>query len=378
MIQKKWLNLCVGVCAAMMLVACSSSKRKVNEPAPLPEYVAELQVQQIWRAELGKVGFPLVPKVVGTQVILAASNGTVMALEYDTGRVVWQASAGNELTAGVGSNGRITAVVTRNNDLVAFDWQGAVLWRARVAAQVLTPPVVSGGRVFVNATDRSIQAYDAANGAGLWRQQQNIMDSLTLRQNGVLDTYGNTLIVGLSANLYAVDPDTGVPHWGLPIGNPRGSNEIDRLADLVGGVGRNGSTLCARSYQNAISCVEAGSGVLWSRKSDGSTGVEVDGQNVYAVESDGRILALNQSTGDVVWTNESFKWRELTAPLALGARTLVIGDSQGNVHFLSRQDGHVMGRLTTDRSGIAATPVTIGDVLLVVTKGGAVYGFRPQ
>ena len=344
MMKKRWLNLCVGVCAVVVLAGCSSSSRQVNEPAPLPTYVSGLKVQQLWRVDLGRVGFPLVPKIVGTHVVLAASNGTVMAVEYDTGRVVWRAFAGNELTAGVGSNGRISAVVTRSNDLVAFDWQGAVLWRQRVAAQVLTPPVVSGGRVFVNATDRSIQAYDAGNGGGLWRQQQNIMDSLTLRQNGVLDTYGNTLVVGLSANLYGVDPDTGVPNWGLPIGSPRGSNEIDRLADLVGGIGINGEVICARSYQNAISCVEGGSQVLWNRQSNGSTGVEADSQNVYAVESDGRILALEQSTGNVVWINDSFRWRELTAPLALGSHILVVGDSQGNVHFLSRQDGHEIGR----------------------------------
>lgn len=376
--SKKWLNLCVGLCVAATLVACSSSKKKGNEPAPLPVYTSEMGASSLWRTELGKVEFPLVPKVVGTQVMLASSNGTVIALENTTGKVLWRGSAGNELTAGVGSNGSITAVVTRNNDLVAFDGQGTVMWRQRVAAQVLTPPVVSGGRVFVNATDRSIQAYDAQNGAGLWRQQQNIMDSLTLRQNGVLDTYGNTLIVGLSANLYGVDPDTGVPHWGMPIGSPRGSNEIDRLADLVGGIGRNGSIICARSYQNAISCLQAGSQVLWSRKSDGSTGVDVDTQNVYAVESDGRILALDQNTGHVVWINEEFKWRELSAPLVFGARALVLGDSDGNVHFLSRQDGKVIGRLSTDRSGIAGVPVAIGDILLVVTKGGSVYAFRSE
>ncbi|MGL4666572.1 MAG: outer membrane protein assembly factor BamB [Saezia sp.] len=374
--KKNWLKLCIGLCVAATVVGCSSSKRKVNEPAPLPAYTSELSLQPLWRADLGKVDFPLVPKVMGSYVILAASNGTVMSIEYSTGRVVWRSSAGDALSAGVGSNGSVTAVVTRNNDLVAFDSEGSLLWRQRVAAQVLTPPVVAGGRVFVNATDRSIQAYDAQNGAGLWRQQQNIMDALTLHQNGVLDTYGNTLIVGLSANLYAVDPDTGVPHWGLPIGSPRGSNEIDRLADLVGGIGRYDSILCARSYQNAISCVEAEAGVLWSRKSDGSTGVDVDSENVYAAEKDGRILALDQKTGNVIWTNDSFKWRTLTAPLVIGGGILIIGDSDGYVHFLSRSDGRVIGRLSTDRSGIAATPIALSDVLMLVTKNGTVYAFR--
>lgn len=376
--MKKWFGLCFCLCIAASLTACSSSKKKENEPLPLPTYTSDFVVKELWRTNIGKVDFPLVPSIVGGYVIVASSNGTVKALDYSTGKAAWSGSVDRDLSAGVGSNGRITAVVTRSNDLIALDDKGNVIWRQRVASQVLTPPVVSGGRVFVNATDRTIQAYDASNGAGLWRQQQNIMDSLTLRQNGVLDTYANTLIVGLSANLYGVDPDTGAPQWGVPIGSPRGSNEIDRLGDLVGGVAKNGSVFCARSYQNAVSCIQVGSHVLWSKKSDGDTGVAADDRYVYAVEADGRIVALDQMDGHVIWTNDQFKWRTLTAPLVLGARTLVIGDSEGNVHFLSRQDGKVIGRLFTDRSGIASTPVAIGDVLIIVTKSGSVYGFRPQ
>jgi hypothetical protein len=48
------------------------------------------------------------------------------------------------------------------------------------------------------------------------------------------------------------------------------------------------------------------------------------------------------------------------------------------VHLLSRQDGSVLNRLTTDGSGIAATPVLVGDTLVVVTRKGNVFGFQPQ
>lgn len=343
----------------------------------MPVITPLLTANQVWSVKMGDISFPLVPRVVGSQVALASGDGKVWMLDANTGDVIWQAFAGAGLTAGVGSNGRITAVVTRDNDLVVFGDKGQELWRKRVAAQVLTPPLVAGGRVFVNATDRSIQAYDANNGAGLWRQQQNTTDSLVLRRDGVLSVYDNYLVVGLTANLYGVNPDTGAPLWGLPIGNPRGTNEIDRLADLVGGVAQSGNILCARSYQNAISCVQAAGDVLWSKSASSDMGITVDSQNLYAVESDGRIQALNLRTGTSVWTNDQLRYHQLTAPLALGERSVVIGDSKGNVHLLSRLDGTLIGRLNTNSSGVAVAPVAAGNMLIIVTKNGTVYGFRP-
>lgn len=379
MTKNRLIRTCLLTIASVLVLAACSSKNKTPEPGPLPSYTPLLTVDQVWSVKLGEIDFPIVPRVVGgTRMAVAASDGTVAMLDTNNGAIIWRASAGAPLTAGVGSNGTVTAVVTRNNDLVAFDSEGKEIWRQRVAAQVLTPPLVSGGRVFVNASDRSIQAYDARNGAGLWRQQQSVKDSLTLRRNGVLDAYGNTLLVGLSSGLYGVNPDTGSPEWSLPIGNPRGTNEIDRLADLVGGVARNGNVVCARSYQNAVSCIQIGSYVLWSKPSKGDLGVAVDYQNVYTVDGDGRISAMDQRTGNIVWANTDLLYYELTAPFALGQRSLVIGDSSGNVHLLSRQDGSFIGRFKTDSSGVVATPIAAGDVLILITQNGTIYGFKPN
>jgi hypothetical protein len=55
-----------------------------------------------------------------------------------------------------------------------------------------------------------------------------------------------------------------------------------------------------------------------------------------------------------------------------------VGDAQGYVHFLARQDGALMGRTATDGSAIVAAPVLVGDTLVVVTRNGGVFGFRPD
>lgn len=378
-IQKRIGFFALLICSSIVLAGCFGKSKKGPQPSPLPVINSSLVPKQAWSMRIGDVGFPLVPRVLdGNRVLLADSKGTVWMLNAATGNVLWQKALGVNLTAGVGSDGKITAVVSRDNDLIALDEQGNEIWRKRITSQVLTPPLVGGGRVFLNAADRSILAFDASNGAGLWRQQQNTPEALVLRRNGVLEAYENSLILGLTANLYGVDPDTGAPRWGAAIGNPRGTNEVDRLAELVGGAARNGNIFCACSYQNAVACVKDGGEVLWGKSSTCENGVAVDPYRLYEVEGNGSIYALDQSNGDTIWVNEQLRYRHLSAPLVLGNRTLVIGDLDGNVHLLSREDGSFLGRLTTNSSGIEVTPVAVGNMLIIVTKNGTVYGFSPE
>jgi outer membrane protein assembly factor BamB len=63
--------------------------------------------------------------------------------------------------------------------------------------------------------------------------------------------------------------------------------------------------------------------------------------------------------------------------LLLG-RSVVVGDDTGLVHLLSRTDGSPLNRIATDGSGIAAAPAVAADTLVVVTRNGGVYGFRPD
>ena len=67
----------------------------------------------------------------------------------------------------------------------------------------------------------------------------------------------------------------------------------------------------------------------------------------------------------------------LTGPLAVG-RSLVIGESTGTLHFVSREDGALLNRVTPDGSAIGVTPVMAGNTVVVVTANGGVFGYRPE
>ena len=322
------------------------------------------------------MGFPLQVHVQGQQVWLASSNGTVVALDAASGRELSRVSLNEPLTAGVGSDGVVSAVVTRDNQVVALEG-GRELWRRRLPTQSYTAPLVAGGRVFVLGADRSLLAMDGRSGELLWQLERQ-SEPLVLRQAGLLMAVGNTLVAGMAGRMVGVDPDSGSVRWEAPLAAARGTNDLERLIDLLGGVRRDGDTVCARAFQAAVGCVNTASGqVLWNRPANGATGVAGDRDRLYGAEANGVITAWKADTGERAWSSDRLQWRYLSAPLVLG-RSVIVGDSEGYLHMLSREDGQPLDRVRTDSSGIAAAPVVVGNTLVAVTRNGGVYGYVPN
>ncbi|MDW8336909.1 MAG: outer membrane protein assembly factor BamB [Tepidimonas sp.] len=366
----------VAAVAGLALAACSSGPKK-PQPTPLEPVVPLVEARQVWTQSIGAVDALLVPVVRDGQLAVANAAGEVSVFDGDSGRLRWRASAGAAMAAGVGFDGRRVALVTRDSELVVLTESG-VAWRQRLSARVYTAPLVAGERVFVLAGDRSVAAFDARTGMRLWQQPSRGTEPLVLQQPGVLTAVGNTLVAGIGGRLVGFDPDQGRVLWDGVIGRTRGATEIERLVDLVGRVGRDGDVLCARAFQVAIGCVDAAAGrLLWTQSADGASGVQADGERVYGVEANGRVIALARRDGARLWTHERLLHRGLSAPLAIG-RSLAIGDAQGYVHLLARADGAMLNRLATDGSAIVEGPLAVGNTLIAVTRNGGIFAWRPQ
>jgi outer membrane assembly lipoprotein YfgL len=333
-------------------------------------------VRQAWSAKIAEVGFALEVAVVGRQIVVASSDGGLLALDGVTGSELWRTNITERISAGVGSDGRLSAVVTHSNLLVGIE-AGRELWRTRLGTQVFTRPLVAGKRVFVLGADRSVSAFDGQTGQRLWTVTRP-GEPLILRQQGVLTAVGDTLVAGLSGRLLGLNPSNGATRWEAPVATPRGTNDVERLVDLVGPVSRHGTSVCVRAFQTTVGCVDAATGALtWTRSSVGATGLHGDDRLVVGTEADGKVIAWRRTDGERLWSTDRFQYRGLTAPLVLG-RSLVVGDASGLALFLSREDGSLLHRMPTDGTSVVAAPVQSGETLVVVTRSGGIYGFRPE
>lgn len=344
------------------------------KPSPLESFSPALQVRQAWTARVDSIKFPLMVSAVKDRFVVGDSDGVVSVLAADSGAVLWRAALGKGLSAGVGSDGRFVAAVTRDNELVVAD-QGKVLWRKTLKTPVIAAPLVAGERVFVLTVDRAVLAFDAEDGRRLWELRRP-GEPLTLQQAGVLGAFQDTLVVGQGPRLAGVEPLRGTLLWEATVSNPRGTNEVERLADLVGPLARSGEIFCARAFQSAVGCINAERGIpLWSRNVGGNKGLSADAQLLVGADAADRITAWATRTGDVQWTADQFQHRQLSAPLVT-EQAVIFGDGQGYVHFLSRDKGQTLQRLSTDSSGVVSAPVLLGKTVLVVTRNGNLYALR--
>ena len=367
--------LCQGAVLCLGLAACGSTAEK-HTPAPLAPARTAIATTQAWSAQVGESTDSMQSLLAGGHLFVATSSGTVAAINPDTGRDLWRFQLGKPLDAGIGADGQTAAVITRENELLTVV-DGKERWRIRLPARSFTAPLVAGGRVFVLLADRSVSAFDGATGARLWTQTRP-GEPLVLEQGGVLLAVGDTLVAGLSSRLTGLDPLNGRVRWSAPVANSRGTNEVERLNDLVGTVSRLGNSVCTRAFSAAVACVDADNGaVVWSKPAQGATGVGGDDRLVFGTESDGKVQAWQRADGAAAWTVDRLKFRQLSAPLAVG-RVVFVGDSEGWVHVLSREDGSDMARLSTDGSGIVGAPIVAGQVLVVQTRKGGLFAWKPQ
>ena len=103
-----------------------------------------------------------------------------------------------------------------------------------------------------------------------------------------------------------------------------------------------------------------------------------DFRSVYVTDDKNHVIALDKTTGGSLWKQDKMFGRALTRPLALG-RYVIVGDYQGFVHLLSRDDGSFLGRIATDGSAIAAAPIALDlTSFLVQTRNGGVFALTAE
>ena len=116
---------------------------------------------------------------------------------------------------------------------------------------------------------------------------------------------------------------------------------------------------------------------LWSKTIGGTAAVGADGDLVVGADASDRITAWRTLNGDLAWNSEQLRHRGLSGFLVIG-RTVVVGDFEGQVHFLDRNGGKTLLRLPTDGSAVIGTPVALGNTILAATRNGGLFAFRPQ
>jgi len=353
----------------------SSSGPKMAE---LEAFSASAQARIVWQERVGKSGvYAFSPAVVGSSVYAASQDGSLARV--DEGKLAWKINVEQSLSGGVGADEKMVVVGSPKGDVLAFSSaDGKPLWTAKVGSEILSPPAIGEGLVVVRSGDNRLTAYDALDGKLKWVYQRP-SPVLALRTSARLLIEGKYVFSGFpGGKLIAVSTSNGAALWEGTVALPKGSTELDRVADITSQPVISGRTICAVAFQGRVACFDLGNGnLLWARDMSSSVGLAMDSRNLYVTDDEGSVYALNQAGGASVWKQDKLHLRRVTAPVP--QRGLVaVADAQGIVHFLNRDDGSFTARVTTDGSPVVAPLQQFGTGLVVQTSNGGVYAIEAQ
>jgi outer membrane protein assembly factor BamB len=374
--------LALGVGAPLLLAGCAmfggGRGEKIPDLAPIEALAA---VETPWSTDTGsgtgREWLVLTPAVDAGRVYVADARGRVTAWDAGSGRSVWRADTDAEITGGVGAGGGLVLAGTEDGEVIALHAEtGAVAWRTQLSSEVQSRPRVAGDRVVARTLDGKLVGLDAASGEVRWSYDGGV-PTLSVRGTAAPAVVGGVTIAGFdNGRITAVRSATGEILWEAAVSDPRGTSELERLADVDTEAVVEGGVVYAASYERAVAAFDAETGrPLWRRDIASRSGLAADGDLLYVADTGGSVQALDRVSGAGVWTQASLAGRGPAWPVVHGAYVAVT-DVEGYVHWLRREDGRPAARTRSGAGQLAGPPARHDDALIAYWGGGRLTAFR--
>ncbi|MDH5535100.1 MAG: outer membrane protein assembly factor BamB [Betaproteobacteria bacterium] len=354
--------------------------RIVQKPAELTTIQPTATLRILWRGGVGRAEKSVFFPAVSSNVVYATgTNGQIGAFDAVSGTPAGQVDTGQRLSGGVGAGAGLVVVGTGQGEVLAFEPEGKQRWKAQLTGEVLAPPVAEDGIVVARTGDGRIFGLDSVTGARKWVYQRST-PSLSVRSHVGVVVYRGAVFAGFAGGrLVALSLSNGNVGWESVVAFPRGTTELERVADVTSLPVVDDQVACAVAFQGRVACFNPVRGSLvWARDVSSIAGMASDGRNVYITDDRSAVVAHDQANGASVWKQDKLFGRGLTGPLAIG-RHVVVGDFEGYVHVLSRDDGAFAARIATDGSAVIAPPAALNSSSFVVqTRDGGVFAITVQ
>jgi outer membrane protein assembly factor BamB len=371
----------VLVLAGCALLAACGKNKNVDPPAELVDFKPQLKVDRLWSYGFGgksdRLRLALRVAVFDNVAYAAGYDGEVIALNATNGRKLWSTKTKLPLSAGPGVGNGVAVVGAADGTLVAFDSQsGKELWRHRMSSEILATPIVVSGAVIVRTVDGRVTSLASADAKQNWVVEQAV-PRLSLRGTAPPIVAGDNVIAGFdNGRVVSIETNTGDVRWDTAVSTPQGRTELERLVDIDAPVRVVGDDVFVAGFQGRLAMLARDSGqIWWARDFSSYRGFNIDGATIFASNSEGLVLAMRKSDGNVTWEQTALRQRALTAP-TIDGNAIVVGDYEGYVHWLSTADGSMLARVRTDGERITNAPLVVDGRIFVQTDGGTVIAFK--
>ena len=346
-----------------------------NPPAELEEFKPTYSAKIDWASNIGKTErYDYTPALDSSAVYASNAAGELAKFDMKDGHQLWRVNMGESISGGVGIGAGVLLVGTKKGNVHAYDTTGKFLWKSKVSSEVLSVPRYFDGMVIVRTGDNHIFGLDATDGNRKWVYER-ATPALSLRSSVGVVADGGAVYAGFAGGkMAAIRADNGKVIWEATVAQPKGVTEIERIADITSLPVVDGPLVYAVAYQGRIAAIDRRSGkVLWNRDISSYNGLNAEDGKVFVSHALGSIYSLDYETGKTFWRQASLLNRRLTAPLPMGS-VVAVGDLEGYVHFLTRDEGSFAARIKLDDNAVMSiVPGLSTNQLIAETRDGGVY-----
>lgn len=225
---------------------------------------------------------------------------------------------------------------------------GQIQWQFDTKSENLSQPLLHEGIVYFLAGNSVFYALDAVTGQQLWLYSRQDTSEFSIRGGSQAVIKDKTLYVGFSdGSLVALNATNGSSVWEVQLNKNKRFRDIDATPVI------DGQNIYVSGYDDKLYCLNLNGEIQWRIEGGGYSPVTIAGDRIYYPNTNGEVLALNKSSGAVLW---KFKVPDgIATEVKFINGDLVFGESQGALRFLDKNDGREIGSFTPGR-GILSTP----------------------
>lgn len=343
---------------------------KLSELPQLNQQVGEAKV--VWTStgkEQNSIYNKLKPIAYKDTVYSVDERGYIKAVDFNKGKEIWATKVGLNVTAGPSIIDN-KLVIAAKQFIVAFDLNnGKELWRKTVASEVVSTPKGQQSTIVVHAMDESVTALSSDNGQILWHVNHSA-PALTLRTKSAPAVGQERVVVGLSSGrVVALNIYSGMIEWEYTLTTSRGRSELQRMVDISADPVIIGDVVYVIGYQGKLAALNVSSGnLIWERNISSHQNIAHDTKTLYITDDNHDILAIDRKTGATIWKQSQLATRYVTRPSLLN-RYVIVADRGGYIHWLDSSTGHLLGRLKAGEKFYKA-PVVANNFILVSGQDG--------
>ncbi len=327
------------------------------------------------------------PVAAGGRAFVLDPAGNVSAVSLSGGtswRVALRPTDIDEpaTTGGLATDGSRVFAATAYGKMVALDADsGGVVWEAKLPEPARSAPTVADGRVFVVTQASTVAAYNAADGseAWTWRGVPEIGNLLSSANPAVV---GGTVVVPFtSGELVALDAKSGKPVWNDTLARASRSFAVSGLATIAASPVVADGVVYATGVGSRTVAIELKSGArLWDIAFGSAHTPAVAGNALFLVDLDDNLTALDRKTGEVLWathlpvTKTKKKRTHWAGPVLAGGALWLVSNEGGMIGVEPTS-----GRVTSTRDGqepAMISPIAVSGKLLVLTANGNLAAYE--